>query len=186
MTTKPAHWVADTADRLRRGQVGVVPFDTVLGITATISAESIQRIRDIKLRPATMAFIVIINHIQQLTTLCTDLSAEQMAATQRYWPGPVTLILPKSPQLPPSLTGEFEGIGIRLPTSKWVTDLVGLVGAPLISTSANRHGKPGATSIADLDPDIRNAVDFTVSATVPMTGAPSKIIDCVRNTIIRP
>ena len=148
-------WITKAATRLKNNEVGILPFDTLLGITAIITPDTIDRIFKIKDRPPTHPFLVIINNLSQLNTICAPLTHQQNETIQRYWPGPVSIILPKSPLLPANLTGDRPGIGVRLPTAQWILDLISAVGQPLLSTSANRHGQTTPLTPLDIDPVLR-------------------------------
>ncbi len=176
---RSSDWISEAATRIKKNEIGLIPFDTVWGIVGRITPSVIQRIFEIKQRPLDRPLLVVIGQEDHLPRLCTPLTSAQKQATVRHWPGPVTLILPKRPELPPILTGNAEGIAIRFPSAPWVIDLINAVGEPLISTSANKHGDPVPATITDWDPRLVDGCDFTVSFAVPMTGAPSTIIDCL-------
>lgn len=184
--TPTSRWITTAATRLKNGEVGILPFDTLLGITAIITPETIDRIFRIKDRPQTRPFLVIINTLTQLDKICAPLTPEHYDTIRRHWPGPVSIILPKSPLLPPHLTGDRPGIGVRLPSAAWIIDLITEVGHPLLSTSANRHGQPTPMTAATIDTDLRNRVDFVIDAPEPMTGRASTIINAMDdNKILR-
>jgi len=170
-------WIPDIANRLRQDQIGIIPFETLWGITGRIRPALIHRIFDVKKRPITRPLLVIINSISQLDQLCLPLSHGQHACIDHYWPGPTTLILPKSAGVPDELTGGLPGIAIRLPNAPWLHDLITQVGEPIISTSANLHGIPAPLSPNDWDPTLIAALDFTVQPKVAMSGHPSHIVD---------
>jgi len=176
-----SNWFHDAASRIKNGEVGLVPFDTVWGLVGKISPSVINRLFEIKQRPKDRPLLVVISDIRQLETLCSPLNDLQRQAIKSHWPGPTTLILPKHPRVPTELIGAAQGIAIRYPTAQWVLDLINTVGEPLISTSANRHGFPVPQTHKDWDPQITNACDFTASWTPPMTGTPSAIIDYLRD-----
>ena len=172
-------WIQDAADRIKKNEIGLIPFDTVWGLVGRITPAVIQRMFDIKRRPIDRPLLVVIGHEDHLTTLCPSLTSGQRQQIQIHWPGPVTLVLPKLATLPSILTGSAEGVAIRFSAAPWVTDLINAVGEPLISTSANRHGDPVPSTPNEWDSRIVDSCDFTVPVTLPMTGTPSMIIDCL-------
>ena len=119
-------------------RVWVCPTDTVYGLSARYNdREAVERIKQIKTGREDRPFIVLISEFEQLSALGIALSAQQKEFLTKIWPGPVTVVFNR---------GDNETMAVRLPDYAPLRELINKIG-PVISTSANRHGKPPVTSI---------------------------------------
>ena len=141
------------ATAVEQGAVIGVPTDTVYGLVCLYSdAAAIDRLFAVKERPSQKALPVLLGDAEQATAVvrATGEAAAQ-ALIERYWPGPLTLVLPARGRLPPALTAGGDTVGVRLPAHPFLRALARRVG-PLASSSANRSGEPPcATAAAVLD-----------------------------------
>lgn len=135
---------ADLALRLDAGAVAVFATDTVYGIgTGAFNEASVQRIYEIKQRPAASPLQLLIGTAAQAKQIVQwNEKAEKLAAA--FWPGGLTLIL-KPNEKGQSLRRGFEGLGLRVPDYPALTRLLAVMRTPLCSTSANLHGQPVIT-----------------------------------------
>ena len=141
------------AAAVEQGAVIGVPTDTVYGLVCLYNdAAAIDRLFAVKERPSHKALPVLLGDAEQASVVVR--SARQAAAQaliERYWPGPLTLVLPARSHLPTALTAGGETVGVRLPAHQFLRALARRVG-PLASSSANRSGEPPcATPAAVLD-----------------------------------
>jgi L-threonylcarbamoyladenylate synthase len=141
--------LAVAAERLRAGQVVAIPTDTVYGLAAaTSSASGIAAIFTLKARPEAVALPVLVRDLDQARALgVVDDRLERLAA--HFWPGALTVIVPRQPGLGLRLGGDEDTIGLRCPDAAEVHDLASAVG-PLAVTSANRHGDEPCRSPAEV------------------------------------
>jgi L-threonylcarbamoyladenylate synthase len=112
--------------------------------------------------------------------------AKRLMAT--YWPGPLTLVLPAHPALPPSLTGGTGTIGVRLPGHGLTRALVSRVGSPVTAPSANPHGAPSPRTAAEVASALGAAVDLILDGGPTPGGLPSTLVDVTgpQPRILRP
>ena len=148
-----ANALEKAAAALEQGAVIGVPTDTVYGLVCLYNdAAAIDRLFAAKERPSQKALPVLLGDAEQASAVVR--SARQAAAQaliERYWPGPLTLVLPARSHLPPALTAGGDTVGVRLPAHSFLRALARRVG-PLASSSANRSGEPPcATPAAVLD-----------------------------------
>lgn len=138
------------ADLLLSGAVVAMPTDTVYGVAATVGQESAARaIYELKGRPDHLALPVMIGERWQLADLGATLTDREAAVADRFWPGPLTVVLAASPDVA-RRAGSTDGtVGVRLPDDGWLRALL-LVTGPLLVTSANRHGAPPARSASEV------------------------------------
>ena len=135
--------------RWSRGQWSGVPTDTVYGLVCLCSdAAAIDRLFAVKERPAEKALPVLLGDDQQAQAVVEGpLPPAARLLMERYWPGPLTLVLPAQAHLPSALTAGKETVGVRLPAQPFLRALARRVG-PLASSSANRSGAPPCATAA--------------------------------------
>ena len=135
--------LARAAAALDQGAVIGVPTDTVYGLVCLCSdAAAIDRLFAVKERPAEKALPVLLGDVQQARAVVEGpLPPPARLLMERYWPGPLTLVLPAQPHLPTALTAGKGTVGVRLPAQPFLQALARCVG-PLASSSANRSGAP--------------------------------------------
>lgn len=149
----------EAARALTAGAVAVFPTDTVYGIGANAFNEaSISRIYEAKNRPPASALQILTGTAAQAKAVARWTDGAQKLA-DAFWPGALTVILPASPQGEPLLRG-FDALGLRVPGSAFLTDLLSRMGAPLASTSANLHGLPALTREEEILETFDSKVDF--------------------------
>ena len=141
---------ADEVDALERAAAAVeqgavigVPTDTVYGLVCLCrDAAAIDRLFAVKERPSHKALPVLLGDAEQVRAVVRGAGGPvAQALIERYWPGPLTLVLPARSRLPAALTAGGETVGVRLPAQPFLRALARRVG-PLASSSANRSGEP--------------------------------------------
>ncbi len=143
ITTDPAR----IADILRRGGVAAIPTETVYGLAGSIeSREAIARIFEIKERPLFDPLIVHVTGAEQARALVMEWPETAERLAQTFWPGPLTLVLPKRTVLDPLITANLETVGVRAPDHPLTLKAIELVGAPVAAPSANRFGRTSPTT----------------------------------------
>ena len=165
------------AQALRRGELVVLPTDTVYGLAAwPWNAAAIARIYAAKGRPDTKAIPVLVGETEHLTQITASLPpcAEHLAA--HFWPGALTLVVPKHPNLPPALS-PYPTVGVRMPAHEDALALLRLTG-PLAVTSANRSGVAPARTAAEAVAQLGDAVAVVLDAGNAPGGLPSTVVDC--------
>lgn len=128
---------------LHQGEVIGLPTETLFGLAADpMNPQALARLIRMKERPADKGFILLIRGPEDLPALTQPPSPLAQRLMDAFWPGPLTLVLPARPDLPPLLTGSTGFVAVRHSPSPAVRQLLALWQAPLISTSANRAGEP--------------------------------------------
>ncbi len=181
-----ANALEKAAAALEQGAVIGVPTDTVYGLVCLYNdTAAIDRLFAAKERPSQKALPVLLGDAEQAAAVVR--SARQTAAQaliERYWPGPLTLVLPARNHLPPALTAGGDTVGVRLPAHSFLRALARRVG-PLASSSANRSGEPPcatpAAVLAQLDGRIPLLIDagpapLAQSSTVLDLSAPQPVL----------
>ncbi|MGE5425958.1 MAG: L-threonylcarbamoyladenylate synthase [Bacillota bacterium] len=132
------------AGKLKAGAIVMMPTDTVYGLVARADDQSaVRRVFDIKRRNRGKALLVLVSSMNMVEKYCR-LNGRQRESLRGLWMGrrPITAILPHRNRLPRELTGEEDGLAVRLPKTDFLRKMIRAVGAPLIATSANQSGQP--------------------------------------------
>lgn len=172
---------AEIAERISKGAVFIYPTDTIYGIGCNaLDKTAVDKIRTIKDRP-TNPFSVIAPSKKWITENC--IITKEAKEWLNKLPGPYTLILKLKNKnaIVKSVNQGEDTIGVRIP-AHWISGVVQELGFPIVTTSANRAGRPFMTSLEDLDPAIEEGVDFIIDEG-EKNGKPSKIIDLVEGKI---
>jgi tRNA threonylcarbamoyl adenosine modification protein (Sua5/YciO/YrdC/YwlC family) len=166
-------------EALAAGLVVVVPTDTVYGLMVVASDPAATgRLFSLKERPVDVALPVLVADETQALALCAEVPAAARRLADRFWPGGLTLVLPRRGGLALDLGGHDDGtIGVRVPDHAFVVEVARRVG-PLAATSANRHGMPTAATLDEVmaqlaGQDVAVAIDGGRCA-----GAPSSVVSC--------
>ena len=153
----------DPAATLQAGKLVAFPTETVYGLGANALDEAaVRRIFRVKGRPADNPLIVHIASIEDLALVTPNPDAIPAAATRdmaAFWPGPLTIVLPASPRLAPSVHPGMETVGVRMPAHPVAQMLIGLAGCPIAAPSANRSGRPSPTCAGDVAEDLADYLD---------------------------
>lgn len=138
--------VKQAAEVIKNGGLAIFPTDTVYGLGAALfNQKAIKRIFKLKSRSTRKGLVAMIADITETTRISSDISDSAKTLMTRFWPGPLTLIMPAAGSIPePVAIGDT--VGVRLPDNKLVRELVRAVGQPLATTSANISGRKSATS----------------------------------------
>jgi L-threonylcarbamoyladenylate synthase len=133
------------AGAMREGAVAAFPTDTVYGLgTFVFSRAGIARLYALKIRSAEKALPVLIADPGDISRVAASVSSQALNVIAWFWPGPLTLVLPRHPDIPSDVAPGRDGIGVRLPNHDLTRRLIRAVGAPLATSSANLSGSPPA------------------------------------------
>ena len=181
MTTRS---VARAAKVLVEGGTAVYPTETVYGIGASVYfPEAVERVFDIKGRDRNMPLSVAVASFDMMGRVAR-IGEEDLSILRKLLPGPVTVLVEKSADLPDNVTAGLDCVGIRFPDHQVALELIGLAG-PITSTSANLSGRPPPASLEELDPEIGRAVDVVLDGGRSRYAIPSTLIDLRTGRVIR-
>ena len=139
------------ASFIKRGRVVAIPTDTFYGLSADpFNLAAIERVFRVKGRPETRALPILVNSIEQATTLARDLPNSFLELAHRFWPGALTIVVEATHRLPLKVTGNSGRVALRWPNSAVATALIEAVGGPVTGTSANLSGFASCTNAAQL------------------------------------
>lgn len=191
ITTESHRQVQVAAALLRAGGVVAFPTETVYGLGADIShASAIRRIFEIKNRPADHPLIVHIASSSQLSRWAGEVPEQARQLAEHLWPGPLTLILPRSQRVSESVTGGQDTVGLRVPDHPVALALLNALGPEraLAAPSANRFGRVSPTTSDHVHEELGDAVDMVLEGGPCRVGLESTIIGFEGKTavVLRP
>jgi L-threonylcarbamoyladenylate synthase len=163
---------------IRAGGVVCFPTRCLYGLGAdALTAEAVERVFEIKQRPADMPLLVLISRSAQLAELAERVPPIAQLLMERFWPGRLTLVLDARQHIPARLTAGTGKIGIRLAAHPVARALAEAVAGPITGTSANLSGGSGCRQIAELDPRIARQVDLILDGGPLKGGVGSTVVD---------
>lgn len=177
-------------DLLKAGTPVAVPTETVYGLAAPVwSSEAIRKVFELKARPFFDPLIVHVASISQVAEVAEELSGLALHLARTFWPGPLTIVLKKRPELDPTITSGLDTVGVRLPSHPIMRRLIKSAGAPLAAPSANRFGKTSPVTAAHVRSEWPGAEVFVVSGGHSQIGIESTVIEVVSDNeieVLRP
>lgn len=163
---------------LRAGGVVCFPTRCLYGLGAdALDAAAVERVYEIKQRPADMPLLVLISRSAQLAELAVRVPPMARVLIERFWPGRLTLVMEGRAHLPERLTAGTGRIGIRLAAHPVARALAEAFAGPITGTSANPSGGGGCRQIAEIDPRIARQVDFILDGGPLKGGVGSTVVD---------
>jgi L-threonylcarbamoyladenylate synthase len=177
------------AQLLRSGRTVAFPTETVFGLGAdACNANAVERIFLAKGRPADNPLIVHLGRIEDWPLAARNLTPVAREILVAFAPGPVTVILPKNPQICSSVSAGLETVGIRIPACPFAQEMLLSAGIPIAAPSANLSGRPSCTNWRAVQEDMAGRVDAIVAVDVPHIGLESSVVDCTGKSpiLLRP
>ena len=178
----------EAAALLAAGEVVAFPTETVYGLGANaLDANAAAKIFAAKDRPADNPLIVHIAKVEELQTVAqVPESALRLAAA--FWPGPLTLVLPRKAAVPPIVSAGLDTVAVRLPADPLARALVETAGFPIAAPSANRSGRPSPTTAAHVLEDMAGRIPLILDGGPVDIGLESTVLDLCGQTpaILRP
>ncbi len=175
------------AQAIQRGELVAFPTETVYGLAAdAFNENAVERVFEVKGRPKNNPLPVQVASVQDVFSLAIDVPASALRLMEKFWPGPLTLVLRASPHVSELITAGTGKIGIRIPDHPVALALIRSAGTPIVAPSANKSGEPPPTTaeqvLAYFDGKIEIVLDagpteIKVSSTViDITEKPPRIL----------
>jgi L-threonylcarbamoyladenylate synthase len=177
------------AELIRAGRLVAFPTETVYGLGANALDEAaVARIFEAKERPATSPLIVHVDSVEMARGLAREWPAEAEALAGRYWPGPLTLVVPKHPRIPDVVTAGLDTVGLRMPAHPVALALIRAAGTPIAAPSANRFTQLSPTTAEHVRQGLGEAVDLILDGGPTTVGIESTVLSLAgaRPRLLRP
>ncbi len=181
--------LAKAARALREGKLVAIPTETVYGLGANAYDErAVARVFEAKARPTFDPLIVHIARIEDLNEVAREVPPSARALANALWPGPLTMILPKKPEIPDIVTAGLPTVAVRFPKHAIAQRIIALAGVPVAAPSANPFGYISPTTAKHVIAMLGDKVDFIVDGGPCDVGVESTVIDMTGTSpiILRP
>ncbi len=181
--------IQTAARTIRQGGVVVIPTETVYGIACdALNKDAVMRVFEVKGRPSDNPLIVHISEWDMLEMVAQDIPPLAKKFAEKYWPGPLTLVLPKRPEVPMETTGGLNSVAVRMPRHRVALDVIRQAERPIAAPSANVFMALSPTRAQDIDPEILVEVDVILDGGPCEVGLESTVLDLTDDTprILRP
>jgi L-threonylcarbamoyladenylate synthase len=185
----PSEPVARAVEVLRRGGLIAFPTETVYGLGADAASDAaVARIYRVKGRPPDHPLIVHIGDAAQLALWAREVPEPARKLAERFWPGPLTLVLKRARSVHDRVTGAQDTIGLRVPGHPLALEVLRAFGGGIAAPSANRFGKVSPTTAEHVRRDLGDDVDFILDGGPCAVGIESTIVDLSRGhpVLLRP
>ncbi len=169
---------ARAAAILRAGGLVAIPTETVYGLGANgLDEAAVARIFEAKGRPQDNPLILHIAEPARLTDICRDIPGAAWELARRFWPGPLTMVLPCRDTVPRRTTAGLDTVAVRCPRTAVTREIIRLAGVPVAAPSANLSGKPSTTTAEHVLHDLDGKIEAVVDDGPCQVGVESTIVD---------
>jgi L-threonylcarbamoyladenylate synthase len=189
MARLPQDEIDRAFEALREGEVVAFPTETVYGLGADAqNPAAVRRVFELKGRPATHPLIVHIDHPRQLERWALSVPPAAQALAERFWPGPLTLVLRRAPAVDLAITGGQDTVAVRVPGHPVAQQLLRAFGSGIAAPSANRYGHVSPTRAEHVREEFGDALEIILDGGDCKIGLESTIVSCVDEVprVLRP
>jgi L-threonylcarbamoyladenylate synthase len=170
--------LAEAIAVLRGGGLVAYPSDTVYGLGAAASDEqAVERIFGVKGRLSEKALSLLLADVEDMASLCAEVPPAAKLLAERFWPGPLTLVLRRSLAFHSAALGGGDNVALRVPDHLFLRELIRGLGEPITGTSANRSGRPSCRTAREVRRQLGSAVDLIIDGGPSREGPESTVID---------
>ena len=177
------------AEIIRKGGLVAIPTETVYGLGANgLDEQAVARIFEAKGRPQDNPLILHVAEPKEMEHFCHSIPDEAYALAEKFWPGPLTMVLPARDVVPKRTTGGLSTVAVRCPDNDATRQIIRLAGVPIAAPSANISGKPSTTTAQHVLHDHNGRIDAIVDGGPCRVGVESTIVDLTehRPRLLRP
>ena len=167
----------------------VMPTETVYGIGANIYSDiALNKIYEAKGRPSDNPLIVHVSSKEMVNDICLEIDEISQQLMDKFWPGPLTIILPKKKHISNIVSANLDTIGVRMPSNEIALKIIGCSNVPIAAPSANISGKPSGTNTLDITHELTNKVDIIIDGGDSVIGLESTVVKVTNGivNILRP
>jgi L-threonylcarbamoyladenylate synthase len=174
------HEIRNAADLLRRGKLVAFPTETVYGLGANaLNAAAVARVFQVKGRPSSSPVIVHVSNQEMIGRVASSWSEKARILTGRFWPGPLTLVVPKTLAVPDIVTAGLPTVGVRMPAHPIALALLETARVPVAAPSANRFTRISPTTAEHVRQGLGDLVDYILDGGPCQVGIESTVLSLV-------
>jgi len=164
---------------IRSGGIVAFPTETVYGLGADVfNEEAVAKIFEAKERPQDNPLIAHVADLGQIEMLAKDIPAFAVMLIERFFPGPLTLVLNKRSEVPMLVTAGLDSVGVRMPRHELASEFIRACGTPVVAPSANLSGRPSPTTWQAVVEDLNGRIDCILQGEATEIGLESTVVDC--------
>ena len=172
------------AELIKQGKIVVFPTETVYGIGANgLDEKAVRKLYEVKKRPLNKPISLLVSNMEMVKTIAQDITEVEYKIMEKFFPGPLTIILKKKDIVPDIVTAGQETVGVRMPSGEIARKLVELSGVPIATPSANISGEPSGTNLLEIKKHFEENVDFYIDGGNSELGISSTIVQVIDGKI---
>jgi L-threonylcarbamoyladenylate synthase len=181
--------IVRAADCLRCGGLVAFPTETVYGLGVNaLDRTAVRRLYAAKQRPLTDPLIVHVGSFEMVSSVAARVPASAAVLSSRFWPGPLTLVVPRSPRVPDEVTAGLPSVAVRVPAHPVARAVIIAAGVPVAAPSANLFSRPSPTLAAHVAEDLDGRIDLILDGGATAIGVESTVLDLTSDVpvVLRP
>jgi L-threonylcarbamoyladenylate synthase len=170
--------LAEAVAVLKDGGLIAYPSDTVYGLGAAASdGGAVARVFVVKGRLSDKALSLLLADVEDMAALCDHVPAAAKLLAERFWPGPLTLVLRRTPAFQSAALGGGHNVAVRVPDHPFLREFIRALGEPITGTSANRSGRPSCRTAREVERELGEAIDLIIDGGPSRVGWESTVVD---------
>ena len=172
------------AELIKQGKIVIFPTETVYGIGANgLDAQAVKKLYNVKQRPLNKPITLLVSNMEMVDLLAKDITEIEYKIMEKFFPGPLTIILKKKDVVPDIVTSGQDTVGVRMPGGEVARKLVELAGAPIAAPSANITGEPSGTNLQEIKKYFDGKADYFIDGGESELGVSSTIVQVIDGQI---
>lgn len=169
---------------IKQGKIVVFPTETVYGIgTNGLDEKAVRKLYEVKKRPLNKPISLLVSNMEMVKSIAKDITELEYKIMEKFFPGPLTIILKKKDIVPDIVTAGQDTVGIRMPSGEIAKKLVELSGVPIATPSANISGQPSGINLTEIKEHFKENVDFYIDGGNSELGISSTIVQVIDGKI---
>ena len=168
------------AKLIKRGEIVVFPTETVYGIgTNGLDENAVKKLYEVKQRPLNKPISLLVSNMKMVNLIAKDITEVEYKIMQKFFPGPLTIILKKKEIVPDIVTAGQDTVGVRMPGGEIARKLVEIANVPIAAPSANITGEPSGTNLQEIMEHFEGKVDYFIDGGSSELGLASTIVQVI-------
>lgn len=168
------------AELIKQGKIVVFPTETVYGIgTNGLDENAVKKLYEVKQRPLSKPISLLVSNMEMVNLIAKDITEVEYKIMEKFFPGPLTIILKKKEIVPDILTAGQDTVGVRMPRGEIARKLVEGANVPIAAPSANISGEPSGTNLQEIKKHFEGKVDYFIDGGNSELGLSSTIVQVV-------